>query len=582
MESINITEKTGFLIKAILIFLIILHSFIVVKCAWLGDDAYITFRVVDNFVNGYGLRWNIAERVQAYTHPLWMLLISGVYFFSDNIYYTGIFTSLIISILSVSFFAFAFPRSIYSAIFGMMVLTTSKAFIDYSTSGLENPLTHFFIVIFFYIFLRWDNSVKTIFYLTLVTSLAALNRLDTILIFLPSLTYSCLKLKQYRKSLKSLVIGFLPFIGWELFSLIYYGFLFPNTAYAKLNTGIPAFPLIKKSIFYFKDSLVFDPLTLTVILASLILTFMKKAWRFLPLCIGILLYLLYIISIGGCFMSGRFFTAPLLCSLIIITCLCFRKYSKSWIFILVIILIVGFVNPKSPIISCFRNDLNSNVFYKHNKSIQLDNGKLKNKMTPLCAEKFYPISDEQNFYYPEAGFLRVISGKTPDPSTSPAIKMKIKKFRSSVQKEKLVDKISKISVLRGSETSFDIGMFIGRLGFAGGPSVHFVDAFALTDPLLARLPVEDKVNFIIGHFKRRIPSGYFKTLRTGEDFIRNKKLSLFYKKLSIITRGRIFDPQRLIEIIKMNLGFYSELTKYYDKEIHERSGKHIIIEREEH
>ena len=36
-------------------------------------DALITFRVIDNFVHGYGLRWNIAERVQAYTNPLWML-----------------------------------------------------------------------------------------------------------------------------------------------------------------------------------------------------------------------------------------------------------------------------------------------------------------------------------------------------------------------------------------------------------------------------------------------------------------------------------------------------------------------------
>jgi arabinofuranosyltransferase len=47
--------------------------------AWLCDDAYITFRTVDNFIHGYGLTWNVAERVQAYTHPLWMLLLSGVY-----------------------------------------------------------------------------------------------------------------------------------------------------------------------------------------------------------------------------------------------------------------------------------------------------------------------------------------------------------------------------------------------------------------------------------------------------------------------------------------------------------------------
>jgi arabinofuranosyltransferase len=51
---------------------VLLALFAVVLCrtAWVGDDAYITFRTVDNLVHGYGARWNVDERVQAYTHPL--------------------------------------------------------------------------------------------------------------------------------------------------------------------------------------------------------------------------------------------------------------------------------------------------------------------------------------------------------------------------------------------------------------------------------------------------------------------------------------------------------------------------------
>jgi hypothetical protein len=45
--------------------------------AWVSDDAYLTFRTIENFLNGYGLRWNALERVQTYTHPLWMLLMIG-------------------------------------------------------------------------------------------------------------------------------------------------------------------------------------------------------------------------------------------------------------------------------------------------------------------------------------------------------------------------------------------------------------------------------------------------------------------------------------------------------------------------
>ncbi len=54
----------------------------------MSDDAYITLRTVDNFINGYGLTWNISERVQAYTHPLWMFLLSiYIFFYSRSLLY---------------------------------------------------------------------------------------------------------------------------------------------------------------------------------------------------------------------------------------------------------------------------------------------------------------------------------------------------------------------------------------------------------------------------------------------------------------------------------------------------------------
>jgi arabinofuranosyltransferase len=56
--------------------LLLLFSYVFLANAWLGDDAYITFRVVWNAVNGHGLTFNPGERVQAYTHPLWMMLLT--------------------------------------------------------------------------------------------------------------------------------------------------------------------------------------------------------------------------------------------------------------------------------------------------------------------------------------------------------------------------------------------------------------------------------------------------------------------------------------------------------------------------
>jgi arabinofuranosyltransferase len=48
---------------------------IALRVAWLGDDAYITLRTVENWCSGHGLRWNLVDRVQTFTHPLWMLCL---------------------------------------------------------------------------------------------------------------------------------------------------------------------------------------------------------------------------------------------------------------------------------------------------------------------------------------------------------------------------------------------------------------------------------------------------------------------------------------------------------------------------
>ena len=72
----------------------------VVNASWISDDALITMRHVLNFINGYGPVFNVGERVQAYTHPLWFLLISLFSYFFNYVYVTfGL--SFLLSFLSV-------------------------------------------------------------------------------------------------------------------------------------------------------------------------------------------------------------------------------------------------------------------------------------------------------------------------------------------------------------------------------------------------------------------------------------------------------------------------------------------------
>ncbi|NMC80234.1 MAG: hypothetical protein GYA59_12795, partial [Chloroflexi bacterium] len=139
--------------------LLLLGAFFVLalRRAWLSDDAYITFRTVDNLVHGYRLTWNVTERVQAYTHPLWMFLVSLFYFFTHEIYHTAIAVSLGLSLAAVALLAVG-TRSRRAAAVAVFLLCLSNAYVDYSTSGLENPLTHLLLVAFLLLYFGQPSS----------------------------------------------------------------------------------------------------------------------------------------------------------------------------------------------------------------------------------------------------------------------------------------------------------------------------------------------------------------------------------------------------------------------------------------
>ena len=103
---------------------------------------------------------------------------------------------------------------------------------------------------------------------------------------------------------------------------------------------------------------------------------------------------------------------------------------------------------------------------------------------------------------------------------------------------------------------------VGIFGFYAGPNVYILDRYALGDPLLARLPALYNECWRIGHFERAVPKGYFESLENNDNQIENPWLSQYYDKLLIITRGELFDPERLLTIVKINLGQYDHLIDF--------------------
>jgi arabinofuranosyltransferase len=107
---------------------------------------------------------------------------------------------------------------------------------------------------------------------------------------------------------------------------------------------------------------------------------------------------------------------------------------------------------------------------------------------------------------------------------------------------------------------------IGLAGYYAGPKAQIVDKYALSDPLLARLPVPDAKNhatFRIGHYERRIPEGYVEGLTLGLNRVKNPALFAYYEKLRLVTRGSLWDPGRWVAIVALNLGLYDHFLSDY-------------------
>ena len=504
----------------LLTLLLLLFLVALVRTAWMSDDAYITMRSVDNFVNGYGLRWNIDERVQAFTHPLWMLLISGLYAITREGYFTPLFLSITISLLTLGVLGFKIADSWRAGVFAVAALMFSSSFVTYSTSGLENPLNHFLIVLFVLVLLWNRPGAFKLFLLSLITSLTILNRQDIVLLIMPAYLLSIWEERAVWRAhplrfLGLIILGFLPMIFWESFSLLYYGTIFPNTYYAKLGTGVSHAVLVRHGLNYFLVSMDFDPIGFLLIAAALTIAFWKRTAWHLVLATGVILYLLYIIWFGGDFMSGRFFTGPILLAVIILI--------RSQLFTsnlriaapFVIMTVMSLQSPYSP------------LFAK--------------QPTGCGVQRFdtHGVGDERSCYYEGTGLLN----QKPYSPIHPNHGLAEAGIKARSRPEPIL-----------------IAGAIGMYGYFAGPEKHIVDINGLADPLLARLPIPPDKPWRIGHFERLIPGGYLESLAWGENKICEPHLRHFYDELTLLTQGDLLDARRLEAIWRMN-------TFQYDADI---------------
>lgn len=486
------------------------YAYLLVLSAWLCDDAFISFRVVDNLINGYGLTWNVDERVQTFTNTLWTLLVSLFYWPFRNISLVAFGLSFACALAGFGLLL-RNARSAWGMACVALLALSSKAFMDYTSSGLENPLLYLLLGLFFALYLgRYEEKKpRDVLTLWLLASLAYLTRQDTILLCFPALTHVFFRTFRVNKAeaLRQAALGLTPALAWTAFSLLYYGFIFPNTYYAKLDLGIPRGLLLKQGLAYFWINFRYDPITLSAIVAALgaSLALGRRAAR--VVCLGVALYLFYIFYIGADYMAGRFLSYALLIAGLVLGRLPFGVRTQRGA--AAALCLYALLWPYAP----SRTDAN----YEQQWIYQENHG----------------ISDERGFYFPGAGLIRL---RGPNWTIEHEWAGQGREYK-------------------GAPKSYAVMNCLGYFGFYAGPGAHIIDIYGLADPLLARLAptVDTKAGFRPGHLPRAIPEGYRETLARGEELIVNPRIREFYRPLRLLVRGELFSRPRFAAMLELNV-----------------------------
>lgn len=289
----------------------------VLSRAWVAEDAYITFRAVENLYMGNGLVFNTGERVEVFTHPLWMMILTLIRAMNFPLPMGALVVGLIFSL--GAFFLLLerrLPDGRYAFPLAAAALMVHHGIRDFSTAGMEFSLVFFLLTVFYLdrsIHQLKDRPLVFSFILALLylarPELALLYVLGSLFFLFEVFTSGNLE-TILRKIFSWMVPGLFVAGGYHLFRWMYYGELFPNTYYAKSGMG----SYFIQGFKYLAFTTIWSPSLWIPLILFITFPFLvswsglkgrdKRYYLFDLLAAGGLT--LYVTRVGGDFMAFRF------------------------------------------------------------------------------------------------------------------------------------------------------------------------------------------------------------------------------------------------------------------------------------
>ncbi len=475
---------------------------------WVADDALISFRYLHQAIHGHGLVFDRGERVQGFTHPLWILLLLGPSALVGpldaamilSVACTAGTLGLLLVLTRRLHLAPLWQVALLCALFG------SESFVTFQTGGLETPLSHLLLVAFLLMAHRVSVGEGGESWLLTLGAALTLTRLDLILVVAPFVLGAARdRPGLLRRGRAGAWVAGSTLFGWFAFATLYYGFPLPNTFYAKTGEPLP----LARGLDYLLDLLRHEPITAVLLVAGAVAarrarigSLADERWLRRVGAAAIAL-VLYVVLVGGDYMRGRFLVTPFLLSQVGLAVALGRRFV-----------------PKPVSVATFAALVAAAFVFAAQAPVE---GSVINERA----------------FHPNSQLLHIRPGHArahPRPN------------------------------LPAGAT---IGATVMAGAFADDPRLQWLDGHGLTDAFIARCPPLPDPR--AGHVERRVPLAYFeaqgdlalledwrarferrdptladeaRALREGARWP-NAELERRFHEIELLTRGPIFDPERL-------------------------------------
>jgi arabinofuranosyltransferase len=199
-----------------------------------AEDAFITYRYAENWINTGSLVYNTGEPINAMTSPFHAIFSAAIFQLTGNTVLGNKIVAVILLLLSALIVWNQFRDSPRWQMFALVLVLLPPSVILWTFGGLETPLLLFLVTVTVSLANREPpfkfGLVCAVF---LLAGLGLLTRYDSVLFFVPLTVYVAFN----ARSVKYAVIGALGagffVLSWLSISFLYYGDLLPTSYYVK-------------------------------------------------------------------------------------------------------------------------------------------------------------------------------------------------------------------------------------------------------------------------------------------------------------------------------------------------------------